>query len=58
MGILSGRIREIPLFFVAITVFAFVAEGYLDNYLWYIIIPLIVIMFFYWRSYYKKKITQ
>jgi hypothetical protein len=58
MGILSGSRREIPLFFIAIIVFAVVAEGYLDNYLWFVIIPLIVILFFYMRSSYNKQITQ
>jgi len=58
MGFLSGSRREIPLFFIGVIVFAFVAEGYLDNYLLYAVILLMVILFFYWRSNYNKKITQ
>ena len=46
MGYLSGSRREIPLYFVGIIVFAFVAEGYLDNYLLFVTVSLIVILFF------------
>ena len=36
MGVLGGSYREYPLYFAAITVFAFIAMGYLDTRPWLI----------------------
>ena len=43
MGTLSGSRREIPLFFLGIIVFALIAEGYLDMYMW-MVVPSLFIM--------------
>ncbi len=54
MGVLSGSRREIPIFFVGIIVFAFIAEGYLDNYLLPVIVLISIIFYVYLRSNYNK----
>ncbi|MCW4012927.1 MAG: hypothetical protein NWF07_08035 [Candidatus Bathyarchaeota archaeon] len=44
MGILSGSRREMPIFFLSIIVFALIAEGYLDRYLWIVVPSLFFIL--------------
>ncbi len=44
MAYLSGSRRELPVFFLSIIVFALIAEGYLDQYLW-IVVPSLFLVF-------------
>jgi hypothetical protein len=44
LGILSGSRRELPIYFIGITVFAIIAAGYLDNALWLVLLSVLVLI--------------
>jgi general stress protein CsbA len=44
MGVLGGSIREYPLYFAAMVVFAFIAMGYLDARPWLIVLSVLALV--------------